>query len=158
MPCWLQATASSAVNTAWPQAAPGDAGVLLSGFVTGDDRALTAARRDAFLRTSTVHLTAVSGANLALLVAVIAGTGSAFGVGKRFDALWLAPRPGTPLDVALRHATGPEDALARAFALGSPADVAGVWVDGQPLQPLRPGDGHDGAPVPAGAVGSWAAH
>ncbi len=72
------------MTVALQQAAPGDAGVLLSGFVTGDDRALTAARRDAFLRTSTVHLTAVSGANLALLVAVIAGTGSMFGVGKRF--------------------------------------------------------------------------
>jgi guanine deaminase len=51
-------------------------------------------------------------------------------VGKRFDALWLRPPPGSPLDVGLRHAGGPEQALARAFALGVSSDVGGVWVDG----------------------------
>ncbi|HET6867041.1 MAG TPA: guanine deaminase [Solirubrobacteraceae bacterium] len=50
--------------------------------------------------------------------------------GKRFDALWLRPPPGSPLDVGLRYADGPEEALARAFALGVSSDVAGVWVDG----------------------------
>jgi guanine deaminase len=55
------------------------------------------------------------------------------GVGRRFDAVWLRPRPGTTLDVALTHASGPEDALAKAFALGCPADVDTVWVDGRPL-------------------------
>jgi guanine deaminase len=55
------------------------------------------------------------------------------GVGKRFDAVWLRPRPGCTLDVALRTAAGPEDALARAFALASPADVDSVWVDGRPV-------------------------
>lgn len=59
------------------------------------------------------------------------------GVGKRFDAVWLRPRPGTTLDVALRNATGPEDALAKAFALGSPADIDTVWIDGEPLRPPR---------------------
>jgi guanine deaminase len=53
------------------------------------------------------------------------------GVGKRFDAVWLRPRAGTTFDVALRHATSPEDALAKAFALGTPADVERVWVDGE---------------------------
>ncbi|HEU5434635.1 MAG TPA: ComEC/Rec2 family competence protein [Thermomicrobiales bacterium] len=71
------------MTQALQDAAPGDAGVLLSGFVTGDDQALTDARQAAFRRTSTVHLTTVSGANLALLVALIAGTGSALGVGRR---------------------------------------------------------------------------
>jgi guanine deaminase len=52
------------------------------------------------------------------------------GVGKRFDALWLRPSPGSPLDAGLRHAGGPEQALARALALGVSSDVAGVWVDG----------------------------
>ena len=55
------------------------------------------------------------------------------GVGKRFDAVWLRPRPGTTFDVALRHASTPEDALARAFALGTSADIEQVWVDGDPL-------------------------
>ncbi|MGH8859675.1 MAG: guanine deaminase [Jatrophihabitantaceae bacterium] len=52
------------------------------------------------------------------------------GVGRRFDALWLRPAPGTTLDVALRHSAGPQEALARAFALACPHDVAGVWVEG----------------------------
>jgi guanine deaminase len=58
-------------------------------------------------------------------------------VGKRFDALWLRPTPGSPLDVGLRHADGPGEALARAFALGVSSDVAGVWVDGMPVKPDR---------------------
>jgi guanine deaminase len=52
------------------------------------------------------------------------------GVGKRFDALWLRPAPGSPLDAGLRHADGPEDALGRTLALGVSSDVAEVWVDG----------------------------
>jgi guanine deaminase len=52
-------------------------------------------------------------------------------VGRRFDALWLDPLPGTPLDVGLRHADGPADALGKAFALATPHDVRGVWVDGE---------------------------
>jgi len=56
-------------------------------------------------------------------------------VGKRFDAVWLRPTPGTTLDVALRHAEDPGAALAKAFALATPHDVAGVWVDGCQLKP-----------------------
>jgi guanine deaminase len=55
-------------------------------------------------------------------------------VGKRFDAIWLQPRPGTTLDVALRHAESADDALAKVFALATPADIHGVWVDGQQLR------------------------
>ncbi len=51
-------------------------------------------------------------------------------VGKRFDAVWLRPAPESPLDVGLRYAGDPEQALARAFALGVTTDVATVWVDG----------------------------
>jgi guanine deaminase len=54
-------------------------------------------------------------------------------VGKRFDAQWLSPAPGTTFDVALRNASGLEDALAKAFTLGTTADVQRVWVDGQQL-------------------------
>lgn len=77
------------------------------------------------------------------------------GVGKRFDAILLDPRPGTILDIALRNAAGPEDALARAFAMGSPADVHTVWVEGRPL---RTGHRRDGGPVPVGAAVPPAAH
>lgn len=71
------------------------------------------------------------------------------GVGRRFDAVWVRPRPGTTLDVALRNAAGPEDALARTFALGSPADIDTVWVDGAPL---HTGHRYDGAAPVAPAV------
>ena len=54
-------------------------------------------------------------------------------VGRRFDAQWLRPAAGTTYDVALRNASGPEDALAKTFALGTTADVAGVWIDGDPV-------------------------
>lgn len=50
---------------------------------------------------------------------------------KRFDALWLRPAAGSSLAVALAHARGPEDALAKAFTLATPHDVAMVWIDGR---------------------------
>ena len=53
------------------------------------------------------------------------------GAGKRFDAIWLDPRAGSPLEIGLRHADGPADALAKVFALATPHDVQGVWVDGE---------------------------
>ncbi|WP_164700132.1 guanine deaminase [Modestobacter sp. KNN46-3] len=73
-------------------------------------------------------------------------------VGKRFDAVWLRPRPGTTLDVALRNAGGHEDALAKAFALGSPADIDTVWIDGQPLQAQL---GQDDAASAAPSLRQW---
>jgi guanine deaminase len=56
-----------------------------------------------------------------------------FEVGRRFDAVWLRPTPDTALDIVLRHAPDPTEALAKLFALGGSADVAGVWVDGRLL-------------------------
>ncbi|MFC6287712.1 guanine deaminase [Nocardioides sp. GCM10027113] len=53
------------------------------------------------------------------------------GEGRQFDAVRVRPAPGTPLDLALRHADSPEQALARVFALGTPADLAGIWIAGQ---------------------------
>lgn len=63
--------------------ATGDVGVLLSGLVTGDDHAFSNRRRDAFLETGTTHLTAVSGANVALLVTIAATLGSVAGWRRR---------------------------------------------------------------------------
>jgi guanine deaminase len=54
-------------------------------------------------------------------------------VGRPFDAVWLSPDPGDPLDIGLRHADSPEGALAKLFSLGTPADIAGVWVAGTPV-------------------------
>lgn len=69
------------------RAAPGDAGVLLTGLVTGDDNAFSAEREAAFVATGTTHLTAVSGSNMALVAGIFATIGaSAFGRHRRF---WL---------------------------------------------------------------------
>jgi guanine deaminase len=54
-----------------------------------------------------------------------------FTVGKDFDAVWLRPTAGSTLAVNLRHARDTTDALARIFALATPADVAGVWIRGE---------------------------
>jgi guanine deaminase len=53
------------------------------------------------------------------------------GVGKQFDAVWLRPPPRSTLDVVLGHAADADEALAKIFALGTSADVAGVWVAGR---------------------------
>jgi competence protein ComEC len=51
--------------------------VLLSGLVTGDDDGFSPERKNAFIRTGTTHLTAVSGSNLALVAGILATVGSA---------------------------------------------------------------------------------
>jgi guanine deaminase len=50
--------------------------------------------------------------------------------GKEFDAVWLRPAPRSQYAVNLESARDPVDALARTFALATPADVAGVWTHG----------------------------
>lgn len=52
-------------------------------------------------------------------------------VGKRFDAVFIRPSPGQPLDVGITHAVDDGDALAKVFALATPADIASVWIDGE---------------------------
>ena len=74
-----------------------------------------------------LHLATMAGAQ-ALGLADDVGD---FSVGKQFDALWLKPLPRSTLEIALEHAQSPEDALAKAFALASPADVDTVWVAGR---------------------------
>lgn len=51
-------------------------------------------------------------------------------VGKRFDAALIRPVQGQPLAVGIAHADNDSDALAKIFAMGTPADIAQVWVDG----------------------------
>ena len=53
-----------------------------------------------------------------------------FAVGKDFDAVWLRPAEGSTLAVNLATPRDTIDALARVFALATPADVAGVWIRG----------------------------
>lgn len=49
-------------------AVPGDEGALIAGFVTGVDAGLSEEARQAFDRTNTSHITAVSGGNIAILI------------------------------------------------------------------------------------------
>ncbi|MDF2144721.1 guanine deaminase [Knoellia sp. p5-6-4] len=74
-----------------------------------------------------LHLATAAGADALGLGAEVGD----LSVGKQFDAVWLRPEDGSTLDVVLRHAHSEEDALAKAFALGGPADLAGVWVGGR---------------------------
>ena len=65
------------------------------------------------------------------------GTGSATSRSARTSTrFWLRPADGSTLAVNLRHARDTSDALARIFALATPADVAGVWLRGQSGPPL----------------------
>ncbi len=73
-----------------------------------------------------LHLTTRAGAE-ALGLGEVVGDLSP---GRRFDAVWVCPAPGTTLDTVLRHAQDPDDALAKVFALGAVADNRAVWVDG----------------------------
>ena len=56
-----------------------------------------------------------------------------FSVGKEFDAVWVRPADGSALDCGLRNADSDDQALAKAFALGTDADIADVWIAGKPL-------------------------
>ncbi|WP_137121779.1 guanine deaminase [Segeticoccus rhizosphaerae] len=59
------------------------------------------------------------------------------GVGKQFDAVWVSAAEGSTLDVGLRHARDAENALATVFALGGVADIAAVWIAGEPVHRPR---------------------
>jgi guanine deaminase len=60
-----------------------------------------------------------------------ASTVGSFDVGLAYDALWLRPDPAAPLGILLRHASSPDDALAKSFAHATSADVVQVWVAGE---------------------------
>jgi ComEC/Rec2-related protein len=49
---------------------PGDPGALAAGIVTGDDTNLSEVADDAFYATGTTHITAVSGSNVAMVLAI----------------------------------------------------------------------------------------
>ncbi|QBX56175.1 guanine deaminase [Nocardioides seonyuensis] len=74
-----------------------------------------------------LHLSTAAGA----AVLGLADTVGDLSEGKQFDAICLRPRAGTSLDIGLRHAGSPEDALGKVFALAGDADVADVWIGGE---------------------------
>jgi guanine deaminase len=87
--------------------------------------------RDGVLLTP-AHLLYLSTRAGALALGIADRVGD-FAIGKEFDAvLWRAPS-GSDLAVNLANASDTTDALARVFALATPADVAAVWLRGQPV-------------------------
>ncbi|MBA3780611.1 MAG: guanine deaminase [Nocardioides sp.] len=80
-----------------------------------------------------LHLATAAGARVLGLADEVGD----FSEGKQFDALWLRPGAGTPLDIGVRHADGPGEALGKAFAMGTTADVARVYVAGHPIGSSR---------------------
>jgi guanine deaminase len=74
-----------------------------------------------------LHLaTAAGAAGLGL-----SSTVGSFCEGMAYDAMWLRPTSGSPLDILLRYASSADDALAKAFAHATSADVAQVFVAGE---------------------------
>jgi competence protein ComEC len=116
---WPSSTGRS-LEDVLQRTAPGDAGSLLSGLVTGDDAALSPPRRAAFVVTGTSHLTAVSGANVALLLAIGASAGNA--AGWRLRLPWQLAVVGTIWVYAL--VTGLEPPVARAALVATGALLA----------------------------------
>ena len=108
------------LNDVLRRAAPGDAGVLLAGLVTGDDDGFSPAREEAFRQTNTTHLTAVSGSNLALVAGIAATVGAATVGRHRF--FWQA---GTIAAVWLYAAvSGAQPPAVRAAVVASAAVLA----------------------------------
>lgn len=64
-------------------ALPGDGAELLTGLAIGDDSRVSDALREAMTVTGLTHLTAVSGANCAVVVAAVMLVGGAVGLGRR---------------------------------------------------------------------------
>lgn len=102
------------------RAVPGDTGVLLSGLVTGDDTALSGDTRLAFRATGMSHITAVSGANLALIVTMLMTVGGSAGVQRRL--FWLVATVAGVWLYAVLTGLGPpvvRAALMASLALGA---------------------------------------
>ncbi len=70
MRAWLSNVRIS-LSDSLMRAAPGDTGALLSGLVTGDDGGLSESAGSAFLSSGTTHITAISGANFAVLTLLL---------------------------------------------------------------------------------------
>lgn len=74
----------TALSDRLQRAAPGDAGALLAGMVTGDDGGLAKETRAAFRVTQTSHITAVSGSNVSMVVGLWAVLGASGWLRRRW--------------------------------------------------------------------------
>lgn len=85
----VMADARDGMSAVLKRLAPGDAGALMSGLVTGDDEALSREAQAAFVATSTTHITAVSGSNFTTLLVLFVATGRASGLRRRLPWILL---------------------------------------------------------------------
>ena len=60
----------------------------------------------------------------------LGGTCGDFTLGKAFDAVWVKPRVGDPLEQVFQHADSSERMLSAAFALAGSESIAQVWIGG----------------------------
>ncbi|MFG3099308.1 ComEC/Rec2 family competence protein [Streptomyces sp. NPDC048182] len=110
---------------------PADARALLPGLVVGDTSRITPELEEAFKETDLAHLTAVSGANFTILLALLLGPP---GLARRSERRGLAPRLGLSLRatallgglLALSFVVvcRPDPSVLRAAACGSVALLA----------------------------------
>lgn len=115
---------------------PGDGGSLLPGLAIGDTRAVSDELDLAMKASSLSHLTAVSGANCAVIIGLILLAGAALGLGRTWRvAASLAVLAGFVVLVT------PEPSVLRAAVMATLALLA--YAAGRPVQ---------GIPVLAGAV------
>ena len=77
---WVNDLRASFADAA--RALPGDGGALLPGLAIGDTSAVSPALDTAMKTSSLSHLTAVSGANCAVIIALIMAAGGALGIGR----------------------------------------------------------------------------
>lgn len=82
-----RATSLAALEVDLRRHIPGAEGALATGVLFGDDRLLPPATRDAFVRTGTAHIMALSGWNVALVAGLCALLGQSLGRGR--SLVWL---------------------------------------------------------------------
>jgi|GEM_PF-79007 len=127
-PPWLAWAAT--VRTAFAESAsrtPGDGGALLPGLAIGDETSLPPELGDAMKASSLSHLTAVSGANCALVIGLVFLVARAVGAGRRLRialaALALAAFVGlVGPGPSIIRAAAMAGVLLLALARGRPAD------------------------------------
>ena len=85
---------------------------------------------EAGLPLTSAHLLYLATAAGAAALGLVGQVGE-FSMGTEFDAVWLRPVEDSTLDCGLRNADSADQALAKTFALGTDADVAGVWIGGE---------------------------
>jgi ComEC/Rec2-related protein len=117
---------------------PGDPGALLAGLVVGDDSMLSDDAMDSFQKTGTLHVVAISGSNLTLLVTILL-IASAWSVRRSITeifallAIWGYVLVGGASPATIR-AGALATASAGARALGRPADLLTLSVQVAALQ------------------------